>query len=152
MHFEFYIWAKQHLSLLHQWLVILEWIIATNKSYTSSYLRAKTFMQCIYIIHITLFISIKVVALSHIFNLINSPWYMWTQEVLERSKTILRFIKLHAPWELLCRYAEELNLRAPIQVSFSLWMKLYTLFHNTSFFMPFRKDWSLSFPHDNNSL
>ena len=26
------------------------------------------------------------------------------------------YIKLHAPWSLLCRLAEELNLRAPLQV------------------------------------
>ncbi len=39
------------------------------------------------------------------------------QEVLHRSKNTLHFIRLHAPWPLLCRYAEELNLRAPIQVS-----------------------------------
>ena len=38
------------------------------------------------------------------------------QEVIHRSKNTLHFIKLHGPWQLLCRYAEELNLRAPIQV------------------------------------
>jgi len=37
------------------------------------------------------------------------------EEIMDRSKNVLRFIKLHAPWPLLCRYAEELNLRAPIQ-------------------------------------
>ena len=39
------------------------------------------------------------------------------QEVLHRSKNTLHFIRLHGPWPLLCRYAEELNLRAPIQVT-----------------------------------
>jgi hypothetical protein len=38
------------------------------------------------------------------------------QEVLHRPKNTLHFIRLHGPWPLLCRYAEELNLRAPIQV------------------------------------
>jgi len=37
------------------------------------------------------------------------------EEVLHRSKNTLHFIRLHGPWPLLCRYAEELNLRAPIQ-------------------------------------
>ena len=39
------------------------------------------------------------------------------QDVIEQSKNTIHFIRLHAPWPLLCRYAEELNLRAPIQVS-----------------------------------
>merc|ERR1719361_2517189 len=49
------------------------------------------------------------------------------EEVIHRSKNTLHFIKLHGPWQLLCRYAEELNLRAPIQLlsvrgsSKSLW-------------------------------
>eukprot|EP00093_Oithona_nana_P002559 02559.XXX_68428_81120_1 [CDS] Oithona nana genome sequencing. len=37
------------------------------------------------------------------------------EEVLHRSKNTLHFIRMHGPWPLLCRYAEELNLRAPIQ-------------------------------------
>ena len=37
--------------------------------------------------------------------------------MLHRSKNTLHFIRLHGPWPLLCRYAEELNLRAPIQVN-----------------------------------
>merc|ERR1712037_908466 len=48
------------------------------------------------------------------------------EEVLHRSKNTLHFIRLHGPWPLLCRYAEELNLRAPIQVR--------TIFHIFSFF------------------
>jgi len=38
------------------------------------------------------------------------------QDVREQTKNTIHFIRLHAPWPLLCRYAEELNLRAPIQV------------------------------------
>ncbi|XP_059085679.1 anoctamin-7-like isoform X3 [Tigriopus californicus] len=37
------------------------------------------------------------------------------EEIIQRPKNTLHFIRLHAPWPLLCRYAEELNLRAPIQ-------------------------------------
>jgi anoctamin-7 len=33
----------------------------------------------------------------------------------EGNKSNVHIIKLHAPWPLLCRFAEELNLRAPIQ-------------------------------------
>ena len=39
------------------------------------------------------------------------------QEVTEETNCNIHFIKLHAPWSLLCTYAEELNLRAPLQVS-----------------------------------
>ena len=31
------------------------------------------------------------------------------------KKTILRLIKLHAPWSLLCQMAEDLNIEAPIR-------------------------------------
>ena len=50
-------------------------------------------------------------------GLTNDITYVLLQEVLEQSKNTIHFIRLHAPWPLLCRYAEELNLRAPIQVS-----------------------------------
>jgi len=36
-------------------------------------------------------------------------------DVMEECKNNIHFIKLHAPWPLLCKYAEELNLRAPLQ-------------------------------------
>ena len=39
------------------------------------------------------------------------------QEVTAEANCNIHFIKLHAPWSLLCTYAEELNLRAPLQVS-----------------------------------
>ena len=38
------------------------------------------------------------------------------QEVIDSGKTNLHFVRVHAPWVVLCKYAEELNLRAPIQV------------------------------------
>ncbi|XP_059486515.1 anoctamin-7-like isoform X2 [Neocloeon triangulifer] len=38
------------------------------------------------------------------------------EEVVEASgRKVLCFIKLHAPWPVLCHYAEELNMRAPLQ-------------------------------------
>ena len=48
------------------------------------------------------------------------------QEVVEASgRKVLCFIKLHAPWPVLCHYAEELNMRAPLQVSKSPFRPLY---------------------------
>nr|CAD7199295.1 unnamed protein product [Timema douglasi] len=39
-----------------------------------------------------------------------------TTEVVESSnKKLVYFIKLHATWPVLCHYAEELNMRAPLQ-------------------------------------
>ena len=38
------------------------------------------------------------------------------------------YIKLHAPWSVLCRLAEELNLRAPLQV----FSPLHCTLHKTS--------------------
>ena len=38
------------------------------------------------------------------------------QDVSEELSYNIHFIKLHAPWPLLCKFAEELNLRAPLQV------------------------------------
>ena len=38
------------------------------------------------------------------------------EEVIESSnKKLVYFIKLHATWPVLCHYAEELNMRAPLQ-------------------------------------
>jgi len=40
-----------------------------------------------------------------------------SQEVIETSnKKMICFIKLHATWPILCHHAEELNMRAPLQV------------------------------------
>ena len=36
--------------------------------------------------------------------------------MIDSGKTNLHFVRVHAPWTVLCKYAEELNLRAPIQV------------------------------------
>ena len=38
------------------------------------------------------------------------------QEYIDQAKHHLHFIKIHAPWIVLSRMAEELNLRAPLQV------------------------------------
>ena len=43
------------------------------------------------------------------------------QEVIDSGKTNLHFVRVHAPWMVLCKYAEELNLRAPIQVRKQRW-------------------------------
>ena len=37
------------------------------------------------------------------------------EEVCDQQENILRFIKLHGPWKLLCQYAEELNIEVPLQ-------------------------------------
>ncbi|KAG8325309.1 hypothetical protein J6590_070612 [Homalodisca vitripennis] len=40
------------------------------------------------------------------------------EEVVEaQNRKLVYFIKLHATWPVLCHYAEELNMRAPLQVS-----------------------------------
>ena len=37
------------------------------------------------------------------------------EEVCEQEGSSLRFIKLHGPWKLLCKYAEDLNIEVPLQ-------------------------------------
>ncbi|KAH9514072.1 Anoctamin-7 [Bulinus truncatus] len=37
------------------------------------------------------------------------------QEVVESDKKLITFIKLHAPWDVCCAYAESLSIRAPLQ-------------------------------------
>ncbi|ESO82539.1 hypothetical protein LOTGIDRAFT_134438, partial [Lottia gigantea] len=37
------------------------------------------------------------------------------EEVLESEKKIINFVKLHAPWDVACAYAEDLGLQAPLQ-------------------------------------
>ncbi|KAK3743463.1 hypothetical protein RRG08_011307 [Elysia crispata] len=38
------------------------------------------------------------------------------EEALESEKKLITFIKLHAPWDVCCVYAEDLGVRAPLQV------------------------------------
>ena len=38
------------------------------------------------------------------------------QEMLESGKKLITFVKLHAPWDVCCVHAEDLCLRAPLQV------------------------------------
>jgi len=38
------------------------------------------------------------------------------EEVLFQGKKVAVFIKVHATWPVLCHFAEELNLRAPLMV------------------------------------
>ena len=38
------------------------------------------------------------------------------QEHVEGNKKMITYIKLHAPWDLLCFYAEDLSMRAALQV------------------------------------
>ena len=42
------------------------------------------------------------------------------QEALESEKKLITFIKLHAPWDVCCVYAEDLGVRAPLQVRVKL--------------------------------
>ncbi|CAL1545273.1 unnamed protein product, partial [Lymnaea stagnalis] len=37
------------------------------------------------------------------------------EEIVENDKQLITFIKLHAPWEVCCAYAESLSIRAPLQ-------------------------------------
>ncbi|XP_050413809.1 anoctamin-7 isoform X2 [Patella vulgata] len=37
------------------------------------------------------------------------------EEVLESERKIINFVKIHAPWEVACAYAEDLALQAPLQ-------------------------------------
>ncbi|XP_041377832.1 anoctamin-7-like [Gigantopelta aegis] len=37
------------------------------------------------------------------------------EESLQSEKKLINFVKIHAPWEVCCLYAEELSLRAPLQ-------------------------------------
>jgi hypothetical protein len=37
-------------------------------------------------------------------------------ETVENEKKLITFIKLHAPWDVCCAYAEDLSIRAPLQV------------------------------------
>ena len=37
------------------------------------------------------------------------------QEAVEGSKKMIYYIKLHAPWDVLCFYAEDLAMTAPLQ-------------------------------------
>ena len=57
--------------------------------------------------------------LSKTYKPLFTPLYIpfVSQEVIDSGKTNLHFVRVHAPWMVLCKYAEELNLRAPIQVS-----------------------------------
>lgn len=43
------------------------------------------------------------------------------QDLVEsQNRKLVYFIKVHATWPVLCHYAEELNMRAPLQVNHSL--------------------------------
>ena len=39
------------------------------------------------------------------------------EDIVESEKKIITYYKLHAPWNALIFYAEELNFRAPLQVN-----------------------------------
>ena len=53
-------------------------------------------------------------------------FYIIYQTVIEAQPTrAITFIKLHAPWPVLCRYAEELSLRAPLQVAKLFLINIY---------------------------
>lgn len=50
--------------------------------------------------------------------------FLHFQEVADEVNSNVHFFKLHAPWPILCKYAEELNLRAPLQVNNNVWQIL----------------------------
>lgn len=66
--------------------------------------------------------------LTEIINLLESlsslshTTFLYQEETANEKKT-LHFLKVSAPWDVLVYYAEELCLRAPLQVSkaFPLW-------------------------------
>jgi anoctamin-7 len=35
---------------------------------------------------------------------------------VESEKKMVHFLKVHAPWDVLCYYAEDMSMRAPLQV------------------------------------
>ena len=49
-------------------------------------------------------------------NTIKVPTIIITILIDQDKSSSAHYIKLHAPWSVLCRLAEELNLRAPLQV------------------------------------
>ena len=44
---------------------------------------------------------------------------VFQQDVRESERGLVYFIKLHVPWSLMIKYAEDLNFRVPIRVSSS---------------------------------
>lgn len=38
------------------------------------------------------------------------------EEIVEQGKKAFVFLKIHATWPVLCHYAEELSMRAPLMV------------------------------------
>ena len=49
-------------------------------------------------------------------NPIKIPTIIMINLIDQDKSSSAHYIKLHAPWPVLCRLAEELNLRAPLQV------------------------------------
>ena len=48
-------------------------------------------------------------------NAIRIPTIIMINLIDQDKSSSAHYIKLHAPWSVLCRLAEELNLRAPLQ-------------------------------------
>ena len=48
------------------------------------------------------------------------------QDAIESEKKIIYYIKIHAPWDVLCFYAEDLSMRAPLQVGIYYYVHNYT--------------------------
>ena len=49
------------------------------------------------------------------------------EDLFSTDKTKIHFIKLHIPWNVLTKYAEELSFRVPIKVLYSLILLLHFL-------------------------
>ena len=53
------------------------------------------------------------------------------QDSIESNRKMINFVKLHAPWEVCCFYAEDLCMRAPLQVSMPLQKQAYPIIRKT---------------------
>lgn len=76
--------------------------------------------------------------MTHLKDDFNPICWLWSflQEVVELEKKCIYFLKLHAPWDVLCYYAEDLSLRAPLQVNslYDVWKFLScTYIHQSKF-------------------
>uniref|UniRef100_A0A8D8VQN5 Anoctamin n=2 Tax=Cacopsylla melanoneura TaxID=428564 RepID=A0A8D8VQN5_9HEMI len=50
-------------------------------------------------------------------NLVRAGLHMEKEVIQTVNKKCVSFTKIHAPWPVLCQYAEELNMRAPLQAN-----------------------------------
>ena len=58
--------------------------------------------------------------------------FVFQQDVRESERGLVYFIKLHVPWSLMIKYAEDLNFRVPIRVSVLRRHSTHVIRHATS--------------------